>query len=67
MKCQFIAAAAVVVAMIADDPAIDPALAQAQDWPTRPMALVVPFSAGGSSDAIEESRPAAGKIKFPGA
>ena len=26
--------------------------AQAEDWPSRPMTLVVPFSAGGSSDAI---------------
>jgi tripartite-type tricarboxylate transporter receptor subunit TctC len=26
--------------------------ASAQDWPTRPMTLVVPLAAGGSSDAI---------------
>jgi tripartite-type tricarboxylate transporter receptor subunit TctC len=26
--------------------------ASAQDWPSRPMTLVVPFAAGGSSDAI---------------
>ena len=46
---QFIATAAVIVAMIASAPAVDPAL---QNWPTHPMTLVVPFSAGGSSDAI---------------
>src|SRR5215471_4270964 len=28
------------------------AAALAQDWPARPMTLVVPFAAGGSSDAI---------------
>jgi hypothetical protein len=28
------------------------AAASAQDWPTRPMTLVVPLAAGGSSDAI---------------
>ena len=47
---QFIATAAIIVAMIAGAPAVDPALAQ--NWPTHPMTLVVPFSAGGSSDAI---------------
>jgi tripartite-type tricarboxylate transporter receptor subunit TctC len=26
--------------------------ALAQDWPTRPVTMVVPFGAGGSSDAI---------------
>jgi len=26
--------------------------AKAEDWPTRPLTLVVPFSAGGSSDTI---------------
>ena len=47
---QFIATAAVIVAMIASAPAVDPALAQ--NWPTHPMTLVVPFSAGGSRAAI---------------
>src|SRR6516165_9610524 len=41
-----------IVSVIAADLAARPACAQAQDWPTHPMTLVVPFSAGGSSDAI---------------
>jgi tripartite-type tricarboxylate transporter receptor subunit TctC len=48
----FWATAATIVSTIVNDPTIYPARAQAQDWPTRPMTLVVPFSAGGSSDAV---------------
>jgi tripartite-type tricarboxylate transporter receptor subunit TctC len=46
------AAAAAIIGVFATGPAAPPALAQAEDWPTHPLTLVVPFSAGGSSDAI---------------
>src|ERR1700746_1728174 len=42
----FSATAAAIMSVIAA------ARAQADDWPTRPLTLVVPFSAGGSSDTI---------------
>lgn len=45
-------ASAVLAAVAAADLMIAPAHAQTTDWPTRPITLVVPFSAGGSSDAI---------------
>jgi tripartite-type tricarboxylate transporter receptor subunit TctC len=45
-------AMATVLGMIAGETVIHPARAQALDWPTRPLTLVVPFAAGGSSDAI---------------
>ena len=44
--------ASAVFAVLAAGLAIRPAHAQDADWPTRPITLVVPFSAGGSSDAI---------------
>src|ERR1700753_193596 len=43
---------AIVAGAVAACVAIGPARAQGTDWPTRPITLVVPFSAGGSSDAI---------------
>src|SRR5215475_5508290 len=48
----FGAAAATMASAIAIHLWASPALAQAEDWPTRTLTLVVPFSAGGSSDAI---------------
>jgi tripartite-type tricarboxylate transporter receptor subunit TctC len=45
-------AAAILVGVAAASLAACPAQAQGADWPTRPITLVVPFSAGGSSDAI---------------
>lgn len=29
-----------------------PGMAQAEDWPTRPITMIVPFPAGGSADAV---------------
>src|SRR5438046_1930506 len=41
-----------IASLAAHDPATSPAYAQAADWPNHPLTLVVPFSAGGSSDII---------------
>src|SRR5215471_6177904 len=50
---HFIGSAAVLLAgLLAAGFAALPAHAGENDWPTRPMTMVVPFSAGGSSDAI---------------
>jgi tripartite-type tricarboxylate transporter receptor subunit TctC len=43
-------AAAALVGLLTAGPA--PAQGQESEWPTRPITMVVPFSAGGSSDAI---------------
>jgi tripartite-type tricarboxylate transporter receptor subunit TctC len=45
-------AASALVGLLAAGSAAHPAQAQEAEWPTRPITLVVPFSAGGSSDAI---------------
>ncbi len=47
MRRAWILSIATLAALVALGP-----VAFAQDWPTRPMTLVVPFAAGGSSDAI---------------
>src|SRR5262245_51270206 len=47
----FSTTAAVIMSVIVAGSA-PPARAQTDDWPTRPLTLVVPFSAGGSSDTI---------------
>ena len=43
---------AAIMNVIAAGVCVPAARAQAEDWPTRPLTLVVPFSAGGSSDTI---------------
>src|SRR5262249_116899 len=43
---------AAIMSVIAAGVCVPAARAQAEDWPTRPLTLVVPFSAGGSSDTI---------------
>ena len=45
-------AAAVLIGLLAAASAAHPAQAEETDWPTRPITMVVPFSSGGSSDAI---------------
>src|ERR1700704_5605944 len=46
-----IALAAATASLVVAD-AAHSARTQAQDWPNRPMTMVAPFAAGGSTDAI---------------
>ena len=45
-----LAASAGIASLLA--PGLAAPAALAQDWPTRPMTMVAPFAAGGSTDAI---------------
>ena len=45
-------ASLLLAGLLAAGSAVRPAQAEEPEWPTRPITLVVPFSAGGSSDAI---------------
>lgn len=50
---QFIArAAALTIATICATTCMSVATVQAQDWPQRPVTLIVPFAAGGNTDGI---------------
>jgi tripartite-type tricarboxylate transporter receptor subunit TctC len=48
----FATTVAAMMSVIIADLCGRPARARAEDWPTRPLPLIVPFSAGGSSDTI---------------
>src|SRR6266446_7755980 len=59
--CRTLSAAAAAALTIAGS-----SVATAQDWPTRPITMVVPYGAGGPSDAIgrilaEGMRPSLGQ------
>jgi tripartite-type tricarboxylate transporter receptor subunit TctC len=45
------------VALVASLQCVGPALSQ--DWPTRPVTMVVPFAAGGPADTVGRTSPPA--------
>jgi tripartite-type tricarboxylate transporter receptor subunit TctC len=55
------------LAMMLGAPWAGSALAQAKDWPSRPLRIVVPYPPGGSSDAIARliSQPLSQALKQP--
>ena len=54
------AAAGLITSALAGLHAVGPALAQADKWPDRPIKMVVPYAAGGATDAT--ARPWADKL-----